>query len=81
MRTPTLDAIAGEGLRFSRAHPGCRDERRVMFCRSDGEGARLYDALNDPEHRKDLAQDEPETVQRMYEEYALKDAGGPLLAY
>ena len=62
-------------------HVWCRDEQRVMFCRNDGEGARLYDALNDPEHRKDLAQDEPETVQRMYEEYALKDAGGPLLAY
>ena len=62
-------------------HVWCRDEQRVMFCRNDGEEARLYDALNDPEQRKDLAQDEPETVQRMYEEYVLRDAGGPLLAY
>jgi hypothetical protein len=81
MRTPTLDAIAGEGLRFSRAHPGCRDERRVMFCRSDGEGARLYDALNDPEQRRDLANDEPETVEKMFEEYVLTDAGGSLPNY
>ena len=59
----------------------CRDERRVMFCRSDGERARLYDVLNDPEQRRDLADEEPETVQKMFEEYILQDAGGSLPNY
>ena len=52
-----------------------------MLCRSDGEWARLYDTLNDPEQRRDLAQEEPETVERMFEEYVLKDAGGSLPNY
>jgi arylsulfatase A-like enzyme len=56
----------------------CRDERRVMFCRTDGTDAELYDAINDPEQRRNLAEAEPQTVQRMFEEYAQKDAGGRL---
>ena len=59
----------------------CRDERRVMFCRNDGAGARLYDAPNDPEQRMDLAQEEPETVEKMFEEYVLEDDGGSLPGY
>ncbi|MDQ3913430.1 MAG: sulfatase, partial [Actinomycetota bacterium] len=59
----------------------CRDERRVMFCRNDREGARLYDALNDPEQRRDLSSEEPETVEKMFEEYVLADAGGSLPNY
>jgi arylsulfatase A-like enzyme len=56
----------------------CRDERRVMFCRSDGTDAHLFDAVNDVDQRRDLAQAEPETVRRMYEEYAQKDAADRL---
>jgi hypothetical protein len=48
----------------------CRDERRVMFCRSDGAEAHLFDAINDVAQGRDLAEAEPETVRRMYEEYA-----------
>ena len=51
----------------------CRDERRVMFCLSDMTDAHLFDAVNDAEQRRDLAEAEPETVKRMYEEYAQKD--------
>ena len=56
----------------------CRDERRVMFCRSDGAEAHLFDAINDVAQGRDLAEAEPETVRRMYEEYARKDAEGAL---
>ncbi len=56
----------------------CRDARRVMFCRSDGTDAHLFDAINDVDQRRDLAEAEPETVRRMYEEYAQKDAAGRL---
>ncbi|MDQ4128353.1 MAG: sulfatase [Actinomycetota bacterium] len=52
----------------------CRDERRVMFCRTDGADAHLFDAINDADQRRDLAGAEPETVKRMFEEYAQKDA-------
>ena len=59
----------------------CRDERRVMFCRNDRTNAQLYDAVNDAEQTRDLANEEPETIRRMYEEYVLKDAGGSLPTY
>jgi arylsulfatase A-like enzyme len=59
-------------------HVCCRDEHRVMFCLSDGTHAHLYDAVNDVGQTRDLAQAEPETVRRMYEEYAQKDAAGRL---
>jgi arylsulfatase A-like enzyme len=56
----------------------CRDERRVMFCRTDGADAHLFDAINDADQRRDLAEAEPETVRRMFEGYAKKDAAGRL---
>jgi arylsulfatase A-like enzyme len=56
----------------------CRDERRVMFCLSDGTQAHLFDAVNDTDQMRDLAEAEPETVKMMYQEYARKDAAGRL---
>jgi arylsulfatase A-like enzyme len=56
----------------------CRDDHRVMFCRADGTNAHLFDAINDADQRRDLAEAEAETVRRMYEEYAQRDAGGRL---
>jgi hypothetical protein len=50
-----------------------------MFARNDGMRARLYDARTDPQQTRDLAGDSPEIVKRMYEQYALKDAGSSLL--
>jgi hypothetical protein len=35
----------------------------------------------DPQMRKNLAGEHPETVKRMFSEYVLKDAGGPLPNY
>jgi hypothetical protein len=49
-----------------------------MFCRNDGTDAHLFDAINDVDQRRDLAAEEPETVRRMFEEYAQEDAGGRL---
>ncbi|HET7271087.1 MAG TPA: sulfatase [Rubrobacter sp.] len=56
------------------------DERHVMFSRNDRAEPRLYDAQNDPRQERDLADDDPDTVERMFEEYVLKDAGGSLPA-
>ena len=42
--------------------------------------SKLYDAQSDPWQQRDLAADEPDTVERMFEEYVLKDAGGSLPA-
>jgi arylsulfatase A-like enzyme len=56
----------------------CRDEHRVMFCCTDMTDTHLFDAVNDVDQRRDLAEAEPETVKRMYEEYAQKDAAGRL---
>jgi len=58
-----------------------RDERYVMFCRNDGARAKLFDVREDPQMRNDLTGAHPEIVRRMFEEYVLKDAGGPLPTY
>ena len=55
-----------------------RDKRHVMFSRNDASEPRLYDAQSDPRQERDLADDEPDTVEEMFEEYVLKDAGGSL---
>jgi hypothetical protein len=50
-----------------------------MFSRNDGSEPRLYDAQSDPRQERDLAEDDPDTVGRMLEDYVVKDAGGSLL--
>ena len=59
-------------------HVWARDDRRVMFSRKDGSEPRLYDAQSDPRQERDLAENEPDTVGLMFEDYVLKDAGGAL---
>jgi arylsulfatase A-like enzyme len=59
-------------------HVWTRDENYVMFARNDGEKARLYDVRTDPQQTRDLAEDAPETVEKMFQEYVLRDAGGSL---
>jgi arylsulfatase A-like enzyme len=58
-----------------------RDERYVKFSTNTGAEAKLYDVSEDPGMRKNLAAKHPETVKRMFTEYVLKDAGGPLPNY
>ena len=55
-----------------------RDDRHIMFSRKDRAGPRLYDAQSDLRQERDLADEDPDTVGRMFEEYVLKDAGGSL---
>jgi arylsulfatase A-like enzyme len=59
-------------------HVWSRDENYVMFARNDGEKAKLYDVRTDPQQTRDLAEDAPETVEKMFQEYVLGDAGGSL---
>jgi hypothetical protein len=59
-------------------HVWSRDGSYVMFARNDGTEARLYDVRTDPQQTRDLAEEEPETVEKMFEEYVLEDAGGAL---
>ncbi len=55
-----------------------RDERYAMFSANDGSGAHLFDLQEDPEMNHDLAASQPEVARRMFRDYVLRDAGGPL---
>jgi arylsulfatase A-like enzyme len=58
-----------------------RDERYAMFGRNDGTKARLYDLSADPGMNSDVAGANPDVVRRMFDEYVIGDAGGPLPTY
>jgi arylsulfatase A-like enzyme len=58
-----------------------RDERYAMFGRNDGTEARLYDLSTDPRMDSDVAGANHAVVERMFDEYVLGDAGGPLPTY
>jgi len=60
------------------AHVWCRDYRYAMFGRDDGSGGELFDVLSDPQMNNDIAAANRGIVKRMFEEYALADAGGSL---
>jgi arylsulfatase A-like enzyme len=58
-----------------------RDERYLIHGLNDGTQMQLYDVKNDPDQRHDLAGKHPAIVRRMFNDYVLKDAGGPLPHY
>jgi arylsulfatase A-like enzyme len=62
-------------------HVWARDDRYVMFGPSDGATAKLFDLREDPEMRRDIAAGHSDVVRRMFDEYVLGDAGGPLPDY
>lgn len=62
-------------------HVWARDGRYAMFSRNDGEEAKLFDLRSDPEMNKNIAGGNPDIVRRMFDEYVLNDAGGPLPSY
>ena len=62
-------------------HTWARDEKYVMFARNDGTEARLYDVQEDPGMYEDIAGSHQEVVNRMWNDYVLKDAGGQLPRY
>src|ERR687894_569820 len=58
-------------------HVWARDEDYAMFAGSDGSEARLFDLSEDPEMNKNIAGSNGDVVKRMWNDYVLKDAGGP----
>src|SRR3712207_1803809 len=54
-------------------HVWARDEAYLMFARSDGSEAKLFDLREDPEMRDDMAGSNQDVVRRMYQGYILKD--------
>jgi arylsulfatase A-like enzyme len=59
-------------------HSWAWDKDHAMFARNDGAEAKLFDLSEDPEMNKDLSGSQPEVVKKMWNDYVLKDAGGPL---
>ncbi len=62
-------------------HAWARDERYVMFAKNDGSEARLYDLQEDPNMDRSIAGSDQDLLNSMWNEYILKDAGGPLPRY
>jgi hypothetical protein len=52
-----------------------------MFAKNDGSNALLYDLSTDPDMNTDVAGANHDLLNRMWNEYVLKDAGGPLPTY
>ena len=62
-------------------HAWCRDEHYAMFCRHDGTEPKLYDLRTDPQMNRDMAGQHPNIARRMFQQYVIEDAGGPLPSY
>jgi arylsulfatase A-like enzyme len=62
-------------------HAWARDEDYVMFAKNDGSNALLFDLRTDPNMDRNIAGSNPDIVNRMWNYYVLKDAGGPLPTY
>jgi len=59
-------------------HVWARDQDYAMFATSNGSDPHLFDLREDPEMKKNIAGSNADVVKRMYNDYLLKDAGGPL---
>jgi arylsulfatase A-like enzyme len=55
-----------------------RDDKYAMISVNDRSDAKLYDIQRDPGMNDDIAADNRDVVDRMFDDYVLKDAGGPL---
>lgn len=53
-----------------------RDDRYALMARNDGAEPKLFDLQSDPDYEKDIAEENPDTVKRMFQEYVIADAGG-----
>ena len=62
-------------------HAWARDEDYVMFAKNDGSNALLFDLRADPNMDNDIAASNQDVLNRMWNDYVLKDAGGPLPKY
>ena len=59
-------------------HVWARDDRYLMFSRRDRSEPHLYDLQNDAQTKSNLADQDPDRVRRMFDDYVLADAGGSL---
>jgi arylsulfatase A-like enzyme len=55
-----------------------RDDRYVMFGLNNRSDLKLYDVQKDPGMNHDIAADNQDIVNHMFDNYVIKDAGGPL---
>lgn len=62
-------------------HSWARDDRYALISQTSGAGAKLFDIQSDPGMDRDIAGKHPEIVKRMFKDYVLEDAGGPLPDY
>jgi len=62
-------------------HAWARDEDYVMFARNDGSEALLFDLKEDPNMERNVASERKDILDRMWNDYVLGDAGGPLPHY
>jgi arylsulfatase A-like enzyme len=62
-------------------HVVTRDENYAMFCLYDGSDPHLFDLENDAGMDKNIASSNRDVVKKMFDEYIIKDAGGPLPHY
>ena len=84
--TPLLDGGEPEKSRpyFTAGyhdHVWARDDRYAMFARYDGAEAKLFDLEKDPNMDKDVASANPGVAKKMFTDYVVEDAGGPLPSY
>jgi arylsulfatase A-like enzyme len=62
-------------------HAWARDEDYAMLAKNDGSNALLFDLRTDPNMDKDIAGSNQDVLNRMWNDYVLADAGGPLPTY
>ena len=55
-----------------------RDERYAMFARNDRTGTHLFDLEADPNMDENIAAENPDVMDGMWNDYVLGDAGGPM---
>jgi arylsulfatase A-like enzyme len=62
-------------------HVWARDDRYAILARNDGSEAKLFELKSDPQMNRDVAASNPGVARRLFDDYVLGDAGGPLPTY
>ena len=62
-------------------HAWAQDDDYALIARNDGSEAKLFDLRSDPGMEKDIASANPDVAKRMFDDYVIGDAGGPLPTY
>ncbi len=83
---PILDGNKPDDARpyFTAAYDNyvwARDDRYAMFSRNDFQEPKLYDLVHDPLMNNNIYGSKPDVARHMFQDYIIKDAGGPLPNY